>query len=70
MFPPYVWHFTTRATQPTVTISFYGTVLRDCCEKNHSLGFELLTRMSEVMMRRLQLARRKLLESYRDSQSN
>ncbi len=64
LFPPYVWHFTARATQPTAAIFFYGTVLREYCERDHTLGFELLKRMSEVMTRRLQLARRKLLESY------
>src|SRR4051812_48053261 len=64
LFPPYVWHFSARATQPTAAIFFYGTVLREYCEKDHSLGFELFKRMSEVMTRRLQLARRKLLESY------
>ncbi len=66
LFPPYVWHFTARATQATAAIFFYGTVLREYCEKDHSLGFGLLKRMSEVMTRRLQLARRKLLESYGD----
>lgn len=66
LFPPYVWHFTARAAQPTSAIFFYGTVLREYCEKDHSLGFELLKRMSEVMTRRLQLSRRKLLESYHD----
>ena len=61
MFPPYVWHFTARATEPTRAIFFYGTVLRDYCEKDNSLGFELFKRMSVVMLRRLQAARQKLL---------
>jgi len=40
---------------------FYGTVLREYCETDHTLGYELLKRMSEVMTRRLQFARGKLL---------
>lgn len=64
LFPPYVWHFTARATHPTTAIFFYGTVLREYCEKDHSLGFELFKRMSEVMTRRLQNARARLLASY------
>jgi CRP/FNR family cyclic AMP-dependent transcriptional regulator len=64
LFPPYVWHFTARAIEPTSAIFFYGTVLRDYCEKNHSLGFELFKRMSEVMTRRLQSARARLLSAY------
>lgn len=64
LFPPYVWHFTARARQPTGAIFFYGTVLREYCERDPELGFELLKRMSAVMTRRLQLARQKLLASY------
>jgi len=61
LFPPYAWHFSARALEDTTAIFFYGTVLRDYCEKDHSLGFELFTRMSAVMLRRLQAARQKLL---------
>jgi hypothetical protein len=64
LFPPYVWHFSARAVEPTAAIFFYGTVLREYCEKDHALGFELFKRMSEVMTRRLQSARSKLLSAY------
>lgn len=62
LFAPYVWRFTARATKPTTAMFFYGTVLREYCEEDHTLGYELLKRMSEVMTRRLQFARGKLLE--------
>jgi CRP-like cAMP-binding protein len=65
LFPPYAWHFSARALEDTTAIFFYGTVLRDYCEKDHSLGFELFKRMSVVMLRRLQAARRKLLNVHR-----
>lgn len=61
MMPPYVWHFTARAIEPTQAIHFNGAILRLYCERDHSLGFELHKRMSAVMMRRLQTARRKML---------
>ena len=61
MFPPYVWHFTARAAEPTEAIFFYGTILREYCEKNHSLGYELFKRIAPVMMKRLQAARHKML---------
>ncbi len=61
MFPPYVWHFTARAAEPTNAIFFYGTILREYCERDHSLGYELFKRMTPVMMKRLQSARRKML---------
>lgn len=64
LFPPYVWHFSARAVEPTTAIFFYGTVLRDYCEKDPALGYELFKRMSEVMTRRLQSARTRLLKAY------
>ena len=61
MFPPYVWHFTARAAERTEAIFFYGTILREYCERDHSLGYELFKRMSAVMIKRLQAAREKML---------
>jgi CRP/FNR family cyclic AMP-dependent transcriptional regulator len=61
MFPPYVWNFTARATEPTDAIFFYGTILREYCERDPSLGYELFKRMAPIMLRRLQAARKKML---------
>jgi CRP-like cAMP-binding protein len=61
MFPPYVWHFTARAAERTEAVFFYGTILREYCERDHSLGYELFKRMSAVMVKRLQAARGKML---------
>lgn len=61
MFPPYTWQFTARAVESTAAIFFYGTILREYCEKDHSLGYELLKRMSAVMVKRLQAARKNML---------
>src|SRR5262245_13776724 len=61
MFPPYTWQFTARTIEPTTAIFFYGTILREFCEKDHSLGYELLKRMSAVMVKRLQAARKNML---------
>jgi CRP/FNR family cyclic AMP-dependent transcriptional regulator len=61
IFPPYVWHFTARAVEPTDGIFFYGTILREYCERDHSLGYELFKRMSPIMLKRLQAAREKML---------
>jgi CRP/FNR family transcriptional regulator, cyclic AMP receptor protein len=61
MFPPYVWHFTARAVEPTEAIFFYGGILREYCERDHSLGYELFKRMSPIILRRLQAAREKML---------
>lgn len=61
MFPPHVWHFTARAAEPTEVIYFNGTILRQYCERDHSLGYELFKRISAIMMKRLQNARKKML---------
>jgi CRP/FNR family cyclic AMP-dependent transcriptional regulator len=64
MFPPYTWQFTARAIEPTTTIFFYGTTLREYCEKDHSLGYELLKRISAVVVKRLQAAHKQMLSVY------
>jgi CRP-like cAMP-binding protein len=61
MFPPYTWHFSARATKPTKALFFYGTILREYCERHPSLGYELLKRMTAVMNRRMQAARNKMV---------
>jgi len=67
MFPPHVWHITARAVEPTTAIFFYGTILREYCENDHTLGYELFKRMSAVMMRRLQASRKQMLAVRRGS---
>lgn len=62
-FPPYLWHFDARAVTPTKAIFFYGTRLREMCEENHDLGYELMKRVSEIVIKRLQATRRELVET-------
>lgn len=69
MFPPYSWQFTARAIEPTTAIFFYGVILREYCEKDHSLGYELLKRISAVMIKRLQAAHKQMLSLYSDRAS-
>ena len=64
MFPPYVWQFTARAVEPTTVLFFYAAILREYCEKDHSLGYELLKRISAVMVTRLQAAHDQMLSLY------
>ena len=69
MFQPYAWHFTARAVEATTAIFFYGTILREYCEADHSLGYELLKRMSLVMYQRMQAARTKMLTIHQFSEA-
>ena len=61
LFPPYFWHFNARALEPTEAVFIYATPLREECESDHELGYELLKRMAEIMLTRLQATRRQLL---------
>ena len=60
LFPPYYWHFDARALEPTRAIFFYGTRLRERCEAEPELGYDLMQRVTEVVIQRLQAARRQL----------
>src|SRR5262249_39956834 len=64
MSPPYVWQFTARAVEPTSALFFYATILWEYCEKDHSLGYELLKRISAVMVTRVQAAHDQMLTIY------
>lgn len=62
LFPPYFWRFDARALDRTEAIFFYAAPLRDECEVDHDLGYELVTRMARLAVRRLQATRWKLLD--------
>jgi CRP/FNR family transcriptional regulator, cyclic AMP receptor protein len=61
LFPPYVWHFSARALQPTTAIFLFGTRLRQDCEENPAFGYELMSRIAGVVIDRLQETRRMYL---------
>lgn len=54
LFPPYSLHFSARAEVPTKTIFFYGTRLREQCEADHELGYQMMRRIAEVATKSLQ----------------
>ena len=62
LFPPYCWHFDARAATPVKAICFYGKHVREVCEANHDLGYELMKRVSGILIQRLQSTRRELAE--------
>lgn len=61
LFPPYYWHFDARALESTTAIFFYGTRLREQCEQDRDFGYEMMKRMTQVVLRRLQASRKQLL---------
>ena len=61
LFPPYYWQFDARAVEPTTAIFLYGTRLREQCDQNQGFGFEMMKRMTQVVIHRLQATRKQLL---------
>ena len=60
LFAPYCWHFDARAAIPTKALCFYGTHTRELCESNHDLGYELVKRVAETVIKRLQATRHEM----------
>ena len=67
LFPPYLWHYHARAIEPTTALFFDGAVLHQLCNDDLTLGHELFRRMSEVMVRRLQASRAKLIDALKST---
>jgi CRP/FNR family cyclic AMP-dependent transcriptional regulator len=61
LFPPYYWHFDARSVKSTRAIFIYGTRVRELCENDHDLGYELMKRTAEIVIGRLQCARQQLV---------
>lgn len=61
MYPPYYWHFDARATKPTKATFLYATRLREAFEADPKLAYALALRVAEVVIKRLQATRRRLL---------
>ena len=62
LFPPYSMHFTARTLEPTTTIFFYGTRLREQCEQDHELGYQIMKRIAEVATQSLGATQRRLMQ--------
>jgi CRP-like cAMP-binding protein len=62
LFPPYKWNFAARAVKPTRAIIFFATNLRELCERDNVLGYELMKRVTKVVIKRMQSARLQLLK--------
>ena len=62
LFPPYHLHLSARALEPTRTIFFYGTRLREQCEQDHDLGYQIMKRIAEVAIQRLRSMQQRLME--------
>ncbi len=66
LIPPYTWHFNAKAIETTRMIALDGKCLRGKCENDHHLGYELMKRFSEIIIKRIDSTRLQLLDIYGD----
>ncbi len=64
MVPPHKWHFDARAMEVTRAIALDGRCLRDKCEEDHDLGYELMKKFSVLIAQRLEATRLQLMDIY------
>jgi CRP/FNR family transcriptional regulator, cyclic AMP receptor protein len=64
MFPPYRWAFGAVTLSPLEAFEFDAKAVRDRCATDPALGHELTQRVAQVLARRLQATRMRLIASY------
>jgi CRP/FNR family cyclic AMP-dependent transcriptional regulator len=67
LVPPYRWFFSARALSSITTVSVDATVLRAVADQDPGFGYALMTRVSGVMLERMQAARVRLADLYGDA---
>lgn len=63
--PPHIWQFDCRAVDATEGLAFDAQWLREKCEQDHELGYQLLKQLVTVVGHRLAGTRLRLLDMYR-----
>ena len=61
LFPSFVWHFQARVIEPANVIILDGAHLLVSAERDHDFGYELMKRVAQVVIHRLQATRKQLL---------
>jgi CRP-like cAMP-binding protein len=61
LLPPYAWHYSARAAEPTEVVALDGKSLRTRCEEDHDLGYQMMKRFALVIVQRLAATRARLL---------
>jgi CRP/FNR family cyclic AMP-dependent transcriptional regulator len=64
LIPPYRWTYDAKAIDLTRAIAMDATCLREKCEADHDLGYEMMKRFMPVLIQRLQATRLQILDVY------
>jgi CRP/FNR family transcriptional regulator, cyclic AMP receptor protein len=66
LFPPYRSRFDARAIGGVRATAFDGACLREKCDADPALGYDLMGRFAQIVIERLQATRIRLLDVYGD----
>lgn len=64
LIPPYRWSYDARAVEPVRAIAFDARGIRQQCEQDHDVGYELMKRVVPTLVGRLQGTRLQILDVY------
>lgn len=64
LIPPYRYSYDARALGLVRAIAIDAACLRDKCEADHDLGYDMMKRLTPVLVRRLQATRLQILDVY------
>ena len=64
LIPPYRWAFEAIAQNETDVIELDGAALRNACEVDPALGYQLMKSFAGLMSQRLHEAREKMMENW------
>lgn len=64
LIPPYRWTYDAKALETVRAIAMNAFCLRQKCEADHDLGYDMMKRFMPVLIERLQATRLQILDVY------
>jgi CRP-like cAMP-binding protein len=61
LFPPHAWRFQARALERAVTWVISGRRMVAACERDHEFGYDVMKRLAQALIRRLQATQKELV---------
>ncbi|HEY7033875.1 MAG TPA: cyclic nucleotide-binding domain-containing protein [Thermomicrobiales bacterium] len=62
LFPPYRWHFDARVIEAVTALEFNGACLRQQCDDDPVLGYDVMKRVAQTIIERLQATRLQFMD--------
>jgi len=64
LIPPYRWNFQARALEDSDLLEFDGSAILTRCEEDPKFGYDVFKRFAELMSKRLDAARQKMMDEW------